>query len=275
MIIPGETVADRKTIFFTIWTSEGLLADGGSDGNYEGALATSSGATLQYEHNRDGWVTALGTFGHNGNGEFYYIFDNTEVARGLSVGSVAFGFIKTGFRTQIARVDFGTSGNPLGTSPPLPTKVQFVSNESLQIIFPPFVDAISGSPIIGTDVATLVVKKPNSTLLVSPPAPVFDTDTHLWTATISSAAFLEGLWMAMVTSNAAGARPQYLALTWGDYVDDIQETRQAAMGRWKIDAVTNLLHLYEDDGTTVFKSYNLKDSTGAPSTSQIFERDPI
>jgi len=105
-MIPGETDAARKTIFFPIFTSDGLLASGGADPNDEGALATAAGATLQYQHNRDAPAAALGTFGHNARGEFYYIFDNAEVASILTEGTVAFIYVKAGFRSQVMRVPF-------------------------------------------------------------------------------------------------------------------------------------------------------------------------
>ena len=154
-------------------------------------------------------------------------------------------------------------------------KNQFVSNEDLQIIFPPFINRTDGVPYIGTDAVALVVKRPNGTLLGAPPIPTFDTDVQLWVATIPAASFVEGKWMIKAASSGANTQAQHQVLTWGDYVDDIQETRQAALGRWRIDAPTRKLFLYEDDGLTVFKEFDLKDSSGDPSVVQIFERDPV
>lgn len=155
------------------------------------------------------------------------------------------------------------------------TKNQFVSNENLQVVFAPFVNRTDGTLYTGTDTVTLTVKRPNGTLLPSPPVPLFDSDVQLWTTTISAGFFAEGTWLIKAVSNGANTQPQHMTLTWGDYVDDIPETRQAALGRWKIDAVARKLYLYEDDGTTIFKEYDLKDSSGAPSVNQIFERDPV
>ena len=150
-------------------------------------------------------------------------------------------------------------------------KTQFVSGEDLKITLPPFINGTTGGRIIGTDVATLVVKAPSG--LITPPVPTFDADTHFWTADVAAALFEEGEWQIYAVSDDADALAQYKSLTWGDYMDDIPETRQAALGRWKI--VGTQLHLYEDDGVTVFKTYDLKDADGNPSATRVFERDPV
>lgn len=108
LIKPGETNAALKTITFPIFSVDGLLATGGPDDDWESnVVATSSGATMEVQNNpTDPWTAAAGTFGHNGAGEYYYIFANAEVAGSLNVGSVAFRFTKPGFRIQTARVDF-------------------------------------------------------------------------------------------------------------------------------------------------------------------------
>lgn len=153
---------------------------------------------------------------------------------------------------------------------PPATKAQFVSTEVLRIILPPFL-LTSGVYVIGTDVATLTAKAPDDTILN--PTASFDSDIDQWVASIPVVSFQAGEWLIYATSNAALSFPQFLSLWWGDYVDDIQEARQAAVGRWKIDGT--VLSLYEDDGTTVFKAFNLKDSLGAPSNSEVHDKDPV
>jgi len=181
-----------------------------------------------------------------------------------------------GASSHVTRGYLGGSGGgyftPIGE---MMAKNQFVSNEDLQIVFPPFINREDGVPYIGSDAVTLVIKRPNGTLLGAPPVPTFDTDVQLWVATISSAFFMEGKWMIKAASNGANAQAQRQVLTWGDYVDDIQETRQAALGRWRIDAAAKKLYLYEDDGITVFREFDLKDAAGLPSVVSIFERDPV
>jgi len=178
------------------------------------------------------------------------------------------------FKFQDEVVPAASSGGGGATPLTVPSKMQFVSTESLKLVFQPFVNSATGAQFIGTDAVTLVIKRPNGTLLPSPPTPTFDTDVNLWTANIPSASFMAGEWLVLASSNGANSRGQNQVLTWGDYVEDIHETRQAALGRWKIDASTKKLFLYEDDGVTVFKTFDLKDSTGLASVTQIFERTP-
>lgn len=45
--------------------------------------------------------------------------------------------------------------------------------------------------------------------------------------------------------------------------------------RWKIDTGTNQLYVYDDNGTSVLYTFNLKDNTGAASSSKIYERVPV
>ena len=155
----------------------------------------------------------------------------------------------------------------------LSMKTQFVSTENLKITLPPFVNKTTGERIIGTDIATLVVKDPTGSLLSSPPVPVWDGDVYFWLAEVPIVSFIEGEWLVLATSDDANALPQFKVLTWGDYVDDIPETRQAALGRWKI--IGTQLLLYEDDGVSVFKTFDLKDADGNPSNTRVFERDPV
>ncbi len=203
-----------------------------------------------------------------------------KINGGLTLGRIASsarapwqGIAKTGF---IIVVGPGSGTNryysPIGV---FMSKSQFVSTEPLKIVFPPFTDRATGLTILGTDIVTLTIKRPNGTLLPSPPVPTWDTDVRMWIATISIGSFQEGDWLIRASSNGGGAQDQLRVLTWGDYVDDIQETRQAALGRWRIDQALNKLFLYEEDGVTVFREFDLKDATGTPSTTQIFERDPV
>lgn len=109
IIVPGETNADKRTIFFPIYDKDGLIASGDAQGITDGwatsAITLASG-DLQYAHNRGGYVAIAGTFGHNGEGEYYYIFDPTEIANSLSDGTVAVKFVRTGYRAFIVRIPF-------------------------------------------------------------------------------------------------------------------------------------------------------------------------
>lgn len=65
-------------------------------------------------------------------------------------------------------------------------------------------------------------------------------------------------------------------------VDDVQTTvdeiKQVEEGRWKIFTTggdANRLVFYQADGVTVLKKFDLKDSSGNPTTTNIFERVPV
>lgn len=54
---------------------------------------------------------------------------------------------------------------------------------------------------------------------------------------------------------------------------DVNNLEKVALGRWKIEG--SQLILYEADGVTPFRTFNLLDDTGAPSGVRIFERVPV
>lgn len=150
-------------------------------------------------------------------------------------------------------------------------KSQFVSTESLGILLRPFLSSDGSLIVSGLDVVTITLKAPDTTIYN--PTAVWDPVVNMWVAQLDVASFQEGEWLLYAVSDVAGALPQFLPLWWGDYVDDIQEIRQAGLGRWKIEGTT--LRLYEEDGISVFKEFDLKDDTGSPSNTKVFDKDPV
>jgi hypothetical protein len=151
-------------------------------------------------------------------------------------------------------------------------KLQYASTEALSLSFPPFFNGVSGTYVVdGLGTTQFIVRKPDNTTQIV--AASFDTDVKFWKAEIAIGSFQEGIWLIKAESDVGSTIDQFRALSWGDYVDDIGETRQAALGRWKI--VGTQLVIYEDDGTTPFKTFNLLDSEGFPSVSGVFERTPV
>lgn len=150
-------------------------------------------------------------------------------------------------------------------------KGQFISIEPLEISLRPFLDSSGNHIVTGSDVITLVLKAPDTT--IHNPTATWDSTVNMWVSQLAVVNFQEGEWLLYGVSDVAGSLPQFRSLWWGDYVDDIPEIRQAALGRWKI--VSTTLFLYEEDGLTVFGTFSLKDSGGAPSNTEIFERDPV
>lgn len=149
-------------------------------------------------------------------------------------------------------------------------KSQFIAGEDLRIVIPPFLDTSTSDFITSGDIATLTVVKPDGTLYAPSPTLIRNANSNFWEASIDVADFEAGEWSIVAVSDDANALDQYRNLVWGDYMSDI---RQATLGRWRI--VGTQLLLYQDDGTTVFRTFDLKDVSGSPSVTQIFERDPV
>lgn len=149
------------------------------------------------------------------------------------------------------------------------SKSQFSEDEDLVIVFPPFVNSTDGTRIVGTDTASLVIKKPDGTLVSPAIAPAFDGDVDQWKATVPKAQYQKGLWQIKATSDDGDAIDQYLALVWGDYMSDIG---QASLGRWKVE--NGVLTVYGPDGSTPLKQFDLLDDEGNPTSTRIFERNP-
>lgn len=149
-------------------------------------------------------------------------------------------------------------------------KAQYIASEELKIILPPFLNIVTNQFVVAGDVVTLSIKQPDNTVLAPAPTAVRDVDTDLWVASVPVVDFQPGEWLIKAESDAVDTHPQFVMLVWGDYLTDI---RQAALGRWKI--VGTQLLLYKDDGVTVFRTFDMKDITGAPTSSGITERDPV
>jgi hypothetical protein len=56
---------------------------------------------------------------------------------------------------------------------------------------------------------------------------------------------------------------------------DLLQVRKISEGRWKINTSTKQLVLYDDDDTTPLITFNLKDSAGTATATNIFERTPV
>jgi len=185
-----------------------------------------------------------------------------------------------------------------------PMKTQFQSTEALQVRLPPFLDKTTGDFITGgADTCTLTIKKPDGVLLAGGPhLGVYDAAVDMWTFDVSVGSYLQGEWRVRAVSNDADAVPQWRSLRWGDYVEslatiatintkvgtpvgasmsadiaavaaDMVLSRKMLTNRWKIE--TNQLKVYEDNGTTVFKTFSLFDNLGGPTSIRAFERVPV
>ena len=53
---------------------------------------------------------------------------------------------------------------------------------------------------------------------------------------------------------------------------DSRLTRHFTVGQWEIDKDTNEMIFYQDDNNTEIGRFDLKDSSGSPSTGEVFKR---
>lgn len=187
----------------------------------------------------------------------------------MSYGATSYGFNYGG--PTLAPSFSGSLATILNTQRILrDMKSQFIASENLRIVFPPFLDTVNNVFITTGDIATLIVVKPDGSLFTPAPTLVRDVNSDFWTVEIDASDFEIGEWTIKAESDTINTLDQYQSVVWGDYLTDI---RQATLGRWRI--IGTDLNLYEDDGTTIFRTFNLKDSSGLPTVTQIFERDPV
>ena len=109
----GETVDNKKTVSFRIWTDIGLPASGlPGDGN----ICSPAVGEIQVNRDLAGYVNATGTFSHIGDGVYRYTFPNSEVASGGGEGNTWLRVKVSGFRTVAFRV-------PIRSLPPTETAI--------------------------------------------------------------------------------------------------------------------------------------------------------
>lgn len=150
-------------------------------------------------------------------------------------------------------------------------KSQFLSSEIMKIRFPPFINSVTGAYIIGTDACTLFFRRPDNSLANVPM--VWDANIFIWTYDFAVIGYMQGEWRFRGVSTDPNALPQWkTGIYWGDYVDDIRTIRKIQTNRWRVDVALRQLIMYEDDGVTIMRTWNLFDDAGVPSGTRVFER---
>lgn len=97
----GETDDDKKAISFTVYSTTGYPASGLVDGS---AVASPIVGDIQTKRDLSGYVNSTGTFVHLGDGEYNYIFSNTEVASGGGEGNIWLRVKISGYKTVVRRI---------------------------------------------------------------------------------------------------------------------------------------------------------------------------
>ncbi|MHC4748745.1 MAG: hypothetical protein ACYTFW_02620 [Planctomycetota bacterium] len=81
----------------------------------------------------------------------------------------------------------------------------------------------------------------------------------------------------LINTTSTGAKSTPLvfytaAQTLDEMATQLLIVRKVSTGRWRITG--NQMIFYDDDEVTPIYTFNLKDSAGQPSSTDIFERDP-
>ena len=117
-------------------------------------------------------------------------------------------------------------------------KAQFQSSEQIQVRFPPFVDFTTGRHIIGTDTATMSLRKGDGTTQTGV-ALSWDSVVHLWYVDLTPSLPTEaGEWRFKASSSDSNAFAQWKILHIGDYIDhlDIETSTRATQAQILSDA---------------------------------------
>ena len=117
-------------------------------------------------------------------------------------------------------------------------KAQFQSSEQIQVRFPPFIDFTTGRHIIGTDTATMSLRKGDGTTQTGV-ALSWDSVVHLWYVDLTPSLPTEaGEWRFKASSSDSNAFAQWKILHIGDYIDhlDIETSTRATQAQILSDA---------------------------------------
>lgn len=94
---PGETDANKKTIYFKVFDVDGLPCSGEVD---EAAVWVPGAGEIQVNRDQAGYTNTAGTFNHIADGDYYYTFANAEIS-GATEGTILFRAKEVGvIRTQ-------------------------------------------------------------------------------------------------------------------------------------------------------------------------------
>ena len=72
--------------------------------------------------------------------------------------------------------------------------------------------------------------------------------------------------------DTGGSSPVYAAEQYNPTAENIAFIKDIEGGRWTIDNTTNKMTFYKSDNTTVVAEFDLQNSAGAPSVSEVFTR---
>ncbi|NDD85136.1 hypothetical protein EBZ38_12805 [bacterium] len=161
-----------------------------------------------------------------------------------------------------------------------------MASPKIEVIF--LYNEITGSPITGASF-TFETYKDNTGANITPPSiteigggaysftPSFTTDKGI---------------VYVLRADTSGATPKRVSrymrpedwntdnsdIPTSTVNDAVSELISIAKGKWEIKTTgpdANRLILYDIDGVTVIKKFNLKDSSGNPTATAVFSREPV
>jgi|TARA_R110001583_G_scaffold176504_1_gene331193 hypothetical protein len=95
------------------------------------------------------------------------------------------------------------------------------------------------------------------------------TGTGLYGAQVSFAAAFSG---SIMWDTGDGSSTAYAVEEVNAIDGSVQYIKDLTAGKWKIDSSTSQMIFYAEDNSTELARYNLKDSAGVASVSEVFER---
>ena len=94
------------------------------------------------------------------------------------------------------------------------------------------------------------------------------TSTGIYAAQITFATQFSGsiLW------DTGASSPAYAAEQYNPIAENIEFIKDIEGGRWTINGTTNKMTFYKSDNVTVVAEFDLQDSSGTPSVTEVFTR---
>lgn len=149
-----------------------------------------------------------------------------------------------------------------------------MASPSIEVLF--FYNASTGAPMTGLTPTFLTYANTAGTPVAQPAISEIGGGAYKFTPVLPAS---EGL--VYVIDAGATATPRYSTrfIRSSDFdLDDVATILQYSQGRWKIHTTgpdANRLVIYEEDGTTVVRKFDLTDSGGSATTTSPYERTPV
>jgi hypothetical protein len=149
-----------------------------------------------------------------------------------------------------------------------------MSSPKIQVFF--LYDLATGLPLTGATPTFSTYKDDTGSNLAQPAISEIGGGSYKFTPT-----FPTDKGIACVIDGGASANPRYVASYMRPedfYIDRVEDLYQETFGKWRIHtsgADANRLVLYQTDGVTVLKKFDLQDTNGIPTTTNPFIKIPV